>query len=80
VDIQVYVDYDWVEYVDRRIYTNKYVFHLFGGEVSLMRKQQVVFTLSTTGVEYMETTHGGHLAYETMFTCRDNSESYYSSM
>jgi hypothetical protein len=33
------------------------VFHLFGGEISGMRKRQVVVALSTTEVEYMATTH-----------------------
>ena len=34
-----------------------YVFNLFGGEIGWMSKRQVVVALSTTEVEYMETTH-----------------------
>jgi hypothetical protein len=38
VDIQGYVDSDWVGDVDRRRSTSGYVFQLFGGVVSWMRK------------------------------------------
>jgi hypothetical protein len=34
-----------------------YVFKLFGGAISWMSRRQVVVVLSTTEVEYMETTH-----------------------
>jgi hypothetical protein len=33
-------------------------FNMFGGEINWMSKQQVVISLSTTEVEYMEATHG----------------------
>jgi hypothetical protein len=38
MDIQGYVDSDWVEDVDRRRYTRIYMFQLFFGEISWMRK------------------------------------------
>jgi hypothetical protein len=41
----------------RRRSTSGYVFNLFGGEISWMRKRHVVVALSTTEVEYMATTH-----------------------
>jgi hypothetical protein len=50
-------DADWVGDLDRRRSTSGYVFNLFGGAISWMRKRQVVVALSTTEVEYMETTH-----------------------
>jgi phosphoribosyl-AMP cyclohydrolase len=37
--------------------TSGYVFNLFGGAISWMSKRQGVVALSTTKVEYMETTH-----------------------
>jgi hypothetical protein len=37
--------------------TSGYVFNLFGGAISWMRKRQDVVALSTTKVEYMEATH-----------------------
>jgi hypothetical protein len=43
--------------MDHRRSTIGYVFNLFGGAISWMSKRQVVVTLSTTKVEYMETTH-----------------------
>jgi hypothetical protein len=43
--------------MDHIRYTSGYVFNLFGGEISWMRKIQVVVALSTIEVEYMETTH-----------------------
>jgi hypothetical protein len=33
------------------------VFNLFGGEISWIKKRKYVVALSTTEVEYMETTH-----------------------
>jgi hypothetical protein len=43
--------------VDCRRSTSGYVFNLFGGAITWMRKRQVVVTLSTTEVECMATTH-----------------------
>jgi hypothetical protein len=57
VDIHVFVDADWAGDLDRRRSTSGYVFNLFGGEISWMRKRQVVVALSTIEAEYMEATH-----------------------
>jgi hypothetical protein len=57
VDIHGFVDVDWVGDLDRRRSTSGYVFNLFGGAISWMRKRQDVVALSTTEVEYMEATH-----------------------
>jgi hypothetical protein len=57
LDIHGFVDADWVGDLDCRISTSGYVFNLFGGEISWMSKRQSVVALSTTEVEYMETTH-----------------------
>ena len=54
MDIQGYVDSYWDDDVDRRRSTSAYVFTLFGGAISWVRKQHA---LSTTEVEYMEATH-----------------------
>jgi NADH:ubiquinone oxidoreductase subunit C len=57
VYIHVFVDADWARDLDHRISTSGYVFNLFGGAINWMRKRQAVVVLSTTEVEYMETTH-----------------------
>jgi phosphoribosyl-AMP cyclohydrolase len=57
VDIHGFVDADLAGDMDRRRSTSGYVFNLFGGAISWMSKRQVVVALSTTEVEYMETTH-----------------------
>jgi hypothetical protein len=57
VDIHGFVNEDWVGYLDHRRCTSGYVFNLFGGAISWMRKIQVVVALSTIEVEYMTTTH-----------------------
>ena len=57
VYIHGFVDADQARDLDRRRYTSGYVFNLFGGEISWMRKRQVVVALSTTKVEYMAATH-----------------------
>jgi hypothetical protein len=57
LDIHGFVDVDWVGDMDRRRYTSGYVFNLFGGVISWMRKRKVVVALSTTEVEYMAATH-----------------------
>jgi hypothetical protein len=43
--------------LDCRRSTSGYVFNLFGGEISWMRKIWSIEALSTTEDEYMETTH-----------------------
>jgi hypothetical protein len=43
--------------MDRRRFTNGYVFNLFGGEISWMRKIQPVVEHSTTKFEYMASNH-----------------------
>jgi hypothetical protein len=57
VDTHGFVDADWDRDLDRRRSTSGYVFNLFGGAISWMRKRQAVVALSTTEVEYMATTH-----------------------
>jgi hypothetical protein len=57
LDIHGFVDADWFGHLDRIIYTSGYVFNLFGGAISWMRKRHAIVSLSTTEVEYMETTH-----------------------
>jgi hypothetical protein len=57
VDIHGFVDADWARDLDHRRSTSRYVFNLFGREISWMRKRQVVVALSTTEVEYMATNH-----------------------
>jgi hypothetical protein len=57
VDIHGFVDADWAGDLDHRRSTSGYVFNLFGGEISWMRKRQTVVALSTIEVEYMATTH-----------------------
>jgi hypothetical protein len=52
-----FVDADWAGDLDHIRSTSGYVFKLFGGEISWMRKRQVVVVLSTTEVEYMAATH-----------------------
>jgi hypothetical protein len=48
VDIHGFVDAVWIGDLDRRRSTSGYVFNLIGGEISCMRKRQVVVALSTT--------------------------------
>jgi hypothetical protein len=57
LDIHGFVDVDWAGDMDRRRSTSVYVFNLFGGEISWMRKRQVVVALSTTEDKYMADTH-----------------------
>jgi hypothetical protein len=57
LDIHGFVDADWAGDLDHRRSTRGYVFNLFGGAISWMRKRQAVVALSTTEAEYMETTH-----------------------
>jgi hypothetical protein len=45
VDIHGFVDADWAGDIDHRRSTSGYVFNLFGGAISWMRKRQVVVTL-----------------------------------
>jgi hypothetical protein len=62
VDIYGFVDADWAGDLDHRRSTSGYVFNLFGGAISWMRKRQVVVALSTTEVEYMVATHASNKA------------------
>jgi hypothetical protein len=57
VDIHGFVDVVWAGDLDCRRSTSGYVFNLFGGAISWMRKRQVVVALSTIEAEYMEATH-----------------------
>jgi phosphoribosyl-AMP cyclohydrolase len=45
------------------------VFNLFGGEISWMRKRQVVVALSTTRVEYMSAIHASKEAVWLQILC-----------
>jgi hypothetical protein len=51
LDIHGFVDADWAEDLDRKRSISGYVFNLFGGATSWMRKLQSVVELSTTQVE-----------------------------
>ena len=42
MDIHGFVDVDWPEDLDCKIFTSGYVFNLFGGAISWMRKRQFV--------------------------------------
>jgi hypothetical protein len=57
LDIHGFVDADWAGDLDHKRSTSGYVFKLFGGAISWMRKRQAVVSLSTTEVEYMAATH-----------------------
>jgi hypothetical protein len=57
VDIDGFVDVEWDGDLDRRRSTSGYVFNLFGGEISCMRKRQDVVALSTKEDEYMSAIH-----------------------
>jgi hypothetical protein len=69
VDIHGFVDADWAGDLDRRRSTRGYVFNLFGGVISWMRKRQVVLALSTTKVEYMVATHASKEAVWLQILC-----------
>jgi hypothetical protein len=62
LDIHGFVDVDWVGDLDRRRYTSEYVFNLFRGAISWMRKGQTIVALSTTEFEYMAATHASREA------------------
>ena len=57
VDIHGFIDVYWAGDLDHKRSTSGYVFNLFGGEISWMRKRQYVVALSTTKTEYMVATH-----------------------
>jgi hypothetical protein len=57
VDIHGFVDADWAGDLDHKRSTSGYVFNLFGGEISWMRKTQATMALSTTEAKYMAATH-----------------------
>jgi hypothetical protein len=57
VDIHGFVYADCARDLDRRRSTSRYVFNLFGGAISWLRKRQNTVALSTTKSEYMEATH-----------------------
>jgi hypothetical protein len=57
VDINGFVDAEFVGDLDHRRSTSGYVFNLFGGSISWMRKRQAVVALTTIEAEYMEATH-----------------------
>jgi hypothetical protein len=55
--IHGFFDAEWVGDLDRGRSTSGYVFNLFGGAISWMRKRQYLVSLSTTKDKYKETTH-----------------------
>ena len=57
LDVHGFVDVVWAGDLDYRISTSGYVFNLFRGAISWMRKKQYVVALSMIEVEYMATTH-----------------------
>lgn len=57
LDLRGFVDADWAGDLDQRRSTSGYVFNLFGGAVSWMRKNKSIAVLSTTEAEYMVATH-----------------------
>eukprot|EP00253_Pinus_taeda_P022017 PITA_22017 len=57
LDIHGFVDVDLARDLDQRRSMRGYVFNLFGGVVSWMRKRQSTVALSTKKVEYMASTH-----------------------
>jgi hypothetical protein len=69
VDIHGFVDADWAGDLDRRRSTSGYVFNLFGGAISWMRKRQAVVALSTTEAECMATTDAGKEAVWLQILC-----------
>jgi hypothetical protein len=69
VDIHGFVDADWVGDLDHRRSTSGYVFNLFGGAISWMRKRQAIVALSTTKFEYMETTDASKEAIWLQILC-----------
>jgi hypothetical protein len=64
-----FVDTDWDGDLDHRIYTSGYLFNLFGGEINWMSKRQAIVALSTTKVEYIETTHASKEAVWLQILC-----------
>jgi len=48
VDIHGFVYAHWARDIDHKIYTSGYVFNLFGGAISWMRKRQSIVKISTT--------------------------------
>ena len=48
LDVYGFIDANWDGDLYHRIYTSGYVFNLFGGAISWMRKKWVVVPLSTT--------------------------------
>jgi phosphoribosyl-AMP cyclohydrolase len=69
LDIHGFVDANRARYLDHRRSTSGYVFNLFGGEISWMRKRQVVVALSTTKFEYMAATHASKEAIWLQILC-----------
>eukprot|EP00253_Pinus_taeda_P016903 PITA_16903 len=57
LDIRGFVDAEWARDLDQRRSTSGYVFNLFRGAVSWMRKKQFVVALSTIEAKYIATTH-----------------------
>jgi len=53
---KVIVDSNWKRDIDRRISTRRYMFLLFGGILSWMRKRQTMVSLSTVEIKYMVAT------------------------
>jgi hypothetical protein len=71
LDIHGFVDAYWDGDLDCRRSTSRYVFNLFGEEISWMRKKNSVVALSTTEVEYMASTHARKEAVQLQRLCSD---------
>ena len=57
IDVHGFVDAKWVGDLDRIRSKSGYVFSLFVGAISWMRKRQAIVALSTREAEYMAATH-----------------------
>ena len=57
LDVHGFADADQDVDLDQRRSTSGYVFNLFGGAISWIKKKEAIMELLTTEVEYMTSTH-----------------------